>query len=196
MSRYKRFLWILVAVLGAVMVYQFFMMNKNKTTYKQTYYKSEYIFSNDSTSVSIHTVAGFLFKKPEDLKKAMDQFKSLSNKDKLKAYNNMFTKLSKSIKKPIRALSYQSTMTAESTTALKIEENGVVSGLVSSTDDLVKISMGKVDMKLDKNSKVIFSIPKGSKLISVLPTPTSVDGNELIWKGPMDLKFPEVDYKK
>lgn len=196
MSRYNRFLWILVAVLGAVMIYQFFMMNRNKTPYKQTYYVSEYIFDNNSTAVSIHTVARFLFDKPEDLRKAMDRFKSLSNKDKLKAYNDIFAKLSKSLKKPIKALSYQSTMTAENTTTLQIEENGVVSGLVSSTDDHVKIAMGKAEMKLDKNSKVIFDLPKGSKLISALPTPTSVNGNKLIWKGPMDLEFPEVEYKK
>ncbi len=196
MSRYNRFLWILVAVLGAVMIYQFFMMNRNKAPYKQTYYASEYIFSNNSTAVSIHTVARFLFDKPEELKKTMDRFRSLSNKDKLKAYNDIFAKLSKSLKKPIKALSYQSTMTAKNATTLQIEENGIVSGLVSSTDNHVKIAMGKAEMKLDKNSKVIFVLPEGSKLISALPTPTSVNGNKLIWKGPMNLEFPEVEYKK
>ncbi len=196
MSRYNRFLWILVAILGAVMIYQFLMMNRSKPPYKQTYYSSTYVFSNNSSTVTIHTIARFLFNKPEELTKAMNRFKSLNNKEKLKAYNNIFAKLSKSLKRPLKALSYQSTMTAESATKVQIEENGVVSGLINSSGDRVTISMGKAEMKLDENSKVTFILPKGSKLISAFPTPTSVNGNKLIWDGPMKLEFPEVVYKK
>ncbi len=195
MSRYNKLLWIVVAVLAGVMVFQFFYMKK-KPAYKQTYYISEYTFSNNSTAVSIHSIARFVFDKSEDLKKAVEQFGGLSHKDKVKAYSDMFANLSKNTKTSIKVLDYQSTMTTLEGNTLQIEENGVISGIVTSNGDQMKISMGKVGMKLDENSKVIFNFPQSDKIISVSPTPTTVKGNQLIWKGPMDLEFPEVKYKK
>ncbi len=195
MSRYNKLLWMVVAVLAAVMIFQFFYMKK-KPAYKQTYYISEYTFSNDSTAVSIHSVARFVFDKPEDLKKAVDQFGKLSHKDKLKAYSDMFTNLSKNTKTTIKVLDYQSTMTTLKDNVLQIEENGVISGIVTYDGDQMKVSMGKVGMKLDENSRVTFNFPQSDKIISVSPTPTVANVDQLIWKGPMDLKFPEVKYKK
>ncbi len=195
MSRYNKLLWIVVAVLAGVMVFQFFHIKKSPA-YKQTYYISEYTFSNNSTAVSIHSVARFVFDKPEELKKAAKQFEGLSHKDKIKAYSDMFANLSKNAKIPLKVLDYQSTMTIFKGNTMQIEENGVISGIVVPDGDVIKVSMGKVGMKLDKNSKVTFNFPKSDKIISISPTPTVASGNRLIWKGPMDLKFPEVEYKK
>lgn len=195
MSRYNKLLWIVVAVLAAVMVFQFFYLRR-KPAYRQTYYISEYTFSTSSTAVSIHSVARFVFDKSEDLKKAVEQFGGLSHEDKVKAYSDMFTNLSKNAKISVKVLDYQSTMTTLEGNTLQIEENGVISGIVASEGDRMKVSMGKVGMKLDKNSKVIFNFPQSEKIISVSSTPTVVNRNQLIWKGPMDLEFPEVEYKK
>ncbi len=195
MSRYNKFLWIVVAVLIGVMIFQFFFM-KRKPAYHQTYYKSEYLFSNDSTSVSIHSVAKFAFNKADEMKKAVEQFQKMSSADKLKAYKEMFANLSKNTKVKINVLGYQSTMTTFGATGLKIEEKGIISGIIKQKGKITTVGMGNVEMKLDENSEVIFVLPKGSKLVSVVPTPTSVKENELIWKGPMNLKFPEVEYER
>ncbi len=195
MSRYNKFLWIVVAVLVGVMVFQFFFMRK-KPSYHQTYYKSEYIFSDNSTAVSIHSVAKFAFNKADDMKKAVGEFQKMSRSDKLKAYQDMFTNLSKNTKVKVNVIDYQSTMTTFGATGLKIEETGVISGIMEKDGKNTKIGMGEVEMKLDENSEVMFIFPKDVKIISVVPTPTTIEGNELIWKGPMDLKFPEVEYTK
>jgi hypothetical protein len=195
MSKYNKFLWIVVAVLVGVMAFQFFFMKK-KPNYHQTYYRSEYIFSNDSTSVSIQSVAKFAFNKASDMNKAVEEFQKMSKTDKLKAYKEMFANLSKNTNVKVNVLDYQSTMTTFGATGLKIEEKGVISGVIKQNDGNMHVGMGNVEMKLDGNSEVIFTFPKDVKVVSVTPTPTIAKNNELIWKGPMDLKFPEVEYEK
>ncbi|WP_456399151.1 DUF4897 domain-containing protein [Mesoaciditoga sp.] len=195
MSKYNKLLWIVVAALAGVMVFQFFFM-KRKTPYHQTYYRSEYVFSNDSTAVTIRSVAKFSFDKVGDMKKAIDQFEKMTKSDKLKAYKEMFKNLSKNTKVNIEVLDYKSTMTTFGSTGLKIDETGVIAGIIKRDGKKMSVGMGNVEMKLDGNSEVIFSFPENVKIISVSPTPTLKRENELIWKGPMNLKFPEVEYVK
>lgn len=194
MSRYNRFLWIVVGVLAVVMIAQFFFTNR-KPPYDQTYYYSEYIFSATST-VNVHSIARFDFHNTADLKKAEDQFKGLSQEDKMKSYRDMFANLSKSTKIPITVVSYHSTMTSVDSNTLQIDERSSINGILTLGATGNRISMGGVTMKLDQNSEVIFRLPQGSKVLSVAPTPTSADGATLTWKGPQELKFPEVTYKK
>ncbi len=195
MSRYNKFLWIVVAVLAGVMVFQFFFL-KRKPAYHQTYYRSEYIFSNNSTAVTILSVADFKFNKASDMDKAVTQFKKMSHADKLKAYKEMFANLAKNTKVSVKVLDYQSTLTTFGATGLKIEEKGVITGVLKEDGNTVHVGMGNVEMKLDANSKVIFKFPSSWKIVSVVPTPTSAKDNVLIWQGPMNLKFPEVECKK
>ncbi len=194
MSRYNRFLWIVVGVLAVVMIAQFFFTNR-KPPYDQTYYYSKYTFGATS-AVSINSIARFNFHTAADLKKAEDQFKGLSQDQKLKSYKDMFDNLSKSTKIPVTVLSYHSTMTAIDSNVLQIDESSTIKGILTASSTENRITMGGVTMKLDKNSEVIFRLPDGSQILSVAPTPTSIEGATLTWKGAQELKFPEVTYKK
>ncbi len=195
MSRYNKFLWIVVAVLAGVMIFQFFFLNR-KPAYRQVYYRSEYIFSPNSSAVTILSVAKFDFKNASDMNKAVSQFKKMSKTDKLKAYKKMFVDLAKKTKVNVDVLDYQSTLTTFGATGLKIEEKGVISGITKKDGKYWKIGMGSVEMKLDANAKVIFKFPSSWKIVSVVPTPTFIKDNILTWEGPMNLKFPEVEFEK
>lgn len=195
MSKYNKFLWIMVGVLAVVMIVQFVMTANRKPPYEQLAYQAEYIFTY-STPVVINDSVKLYYSNSSDLQKALDEYNKLSPQDKFKSYQQMFENLSKSTKISFVPLSYDSTATVLNPNTLEFIEHSVVDGIVTVKGSNYYVSMGTIGMKLDKNSFVTFKFPQGSNIISVKPTPTSVSGSTLTWQGPMDLSFPEVVFTK
>ncbi len=195
MSKYNKFLWIMVGVLVVVMVVQFLLTTNKKPPYEQLSYYAEYTF-NYATPVSIYDTVSLYYANSNDLKNALSEFNKLTPADKLNSYKGMFTNLAKSTKIDLNAISYSSTATVVNDNTLKFNESSVVDGIVKVNGNDYQISMGKISMKLDKNSEVVFKFPAGTKILSISPTPTTIDNAVLIWKGPVDLQFPEVVYTK
>ncbi|HEU23903.1 MAG: DUF4897 domain-containing protein [Athalassotoga sp.] len=195
MSKYNRFLWIMVGVLVVVMVVQFVITANRKPPYEQIAYQAEYIFTY-STPVVINDSVKLYYANSNDLQKALDEYNKLSPQDKFKSYQQMFDNLSKSTKLNLVPVSYDSTATVLNPNTLQFTEHSVVDGIVTVKGSNYYVSMGKIGMKLDKNSIVTFEFPLDSRIISVSPTPTTISNSTLTWQGPMDLSFPEVVFTR
>lgn len=195
MKKYNKFLWIMVGVLVVVMIVQFVLTTNRKPPYQQLSYQAEYIF-NYATPVVINDSVKLYYANPSDLQKAIDEFNKLSPQDKFKSYQQMFQNLSNSTKLSLIPISYDSTATIINANTLQFNEHSVVDGIVTVKGSDYIVSMGKVGMKLDNGSAVTFKFPSGSKVISVNPTPTTIENSMLTWNGPMDLSFPEIIYTK
>ncbi len=195
MSKYNKFLWIMVGVLVVVMVIQFVITSNRKPPYEQIAYQAEYIFTY-STPVVINDSVKLYYPNSNDLQKALDEYNKLSPQDKFKSYQQMFDNLSKSTKLSLVPVSYDSTAIVLNPNTLQFTEHSVVDGIVTLNGSNYYVSMGKVGMKLDKNSIVTFKFPQGAKIISVSPTPTTISNSALTWEGPMDLSFPEVVFTR
>ncbi|BBJ27830.1 DUF4897 domain-containing protein [Athalassotoga saccharophila] len=195
MSKYNKFLWIMVGVLVVVMVVQFVITANRKPPYEQIAYQAEYIFTY-STPVVINDSVKLYYPNSNDLQKALDEYNKLSPQDKFKSYQQMFDNLSKSTKLSLVPISYDSTAIVLNPNTLQFTEHSVVDGIVTVKGSNYYVSMGKVGMKLDKNSVVTFEFPQDSKIISVNPTPTTISNSSLTWEGPMDLSFPEVVFTR
>ncbi|PMP70505.1 MAG: hypothetical protein C0176_00230 [Mesoaciditoga sp.] len=195
MSKYNRFLWIMVGVLVVVMVVQFVITANKKPPYEQIAYQAEYIFTY-STPVVINDSVKLYYANSNDLQKALDEYNKLSPQDKFKSYQQMFDNLSKSTKLNLVPVSYDSTATVLNPNTLQFTEHSVVDGIVTVKGSNYYVSMGKIGMKLDKNSIVTFEFPLDSRIISVSPTPTTISNSTLTWQGPMDLSFPEVVFTR
>ncbi len=195
MSKYNRFLWIMVGVLVVVMVVQFVITANRKPPYEQIAYQAEYIFTY-STPVVINDSVKLYYANSNDLQKALDEYNKLSPQDKFKSYQQMFDNLSKSTKLNLVPVSYDSTATVLNPNTLQFTEHSVVDGIVTVKGSNYYVSMGKIGMKLDKNSIVTFEFPLDSRIISVSPTPTTISNSTLTWQGPVDLSFPEVVFTR
>ncbi len=195
MRKYNKFLWIMVGVLVVVMIVQFILTTNRKPPYQQLSYQAEYIFDY-ATPVTINDSVKLYYANPSDLQKAIDEFNKLTPQDKFKSYQQMFQNLSNSTKLSLIPVSYDSTATVINANTLQFNEHSVVDGIVTVNGSDYVVSMGKVGMKLDNGSVVTFKFPKGSKIISVSPTPTTIDNSVLTWEGPMNLSFPEIVYTK
>ncbi len=195
MRKYNKFLWIMVGVLVVVMIVQFILTTNKKPPYQQLSYQAEYIFDY-ATPVTINDSVKLYYANPSDLQKAIDEFNKLTPQDKFKSYQQMFQNLSNSTKLSLIPVSYDSTATVINANTLQFNEYSVVDGIVTVNGSDYVVSMGKVGMKLDNGSVVTFKFPKGSKIISVSPTPTTIDNSVLTWEGPMNLSFPEIVYTK
>ncbi len=195
MRKYNRFLWIMVGVLVVVMIVQFILTTNRKPPYQQLSYQAEYIFDY-ATPVTINDSVKLYYENPSDLQKAIEEFNKLTPQEKFKSYQQMFQNLSNSTKLSLIPVSYDSTATVINANTLQFNEHSVVDGIVTVNGSDYVVSMGKVGMKLDNGSVVTFKFPKGSKIISVSPTPTTIDNSVLTWEGPMNLSFPEIVYTK
>ncbi len=195
MRKYNRFLWIMVGVLVVVMIVQFILTTNRKPPYQQLSYQAEYIFDY-ATPVTINDSVKLYYENSSDLQKAIDEFNKLTPQEKFKSYQQMFQNLSNSTKLSLIPVSYDSTATVINANTLQFNEHSVVDGIVTVNGSDYMVSMGKVGMKLDNGSVVTFKFPKGSKIISVSPTPTTIDNSVLTWEGPMNLSFPEIVYTK
>ncbi len=195
MRKYNRFLWIMVGVLVVVMIVQFILTTNRKPPYQQLSYQAEYIFDY-ATPVTINDSVKLYYENSSDLQKAIEEFNKLTPQEKFKSYQQMFQNLSNSTKLSLIPVSYDSTATVINANTLQFNEHSVVDGIVTVNGSDYMVSMGKVGMKLDNGSVVTFKFPKGSKIISVSPTPTTIDNSVLTWEGPMNLSFPEIVYTK
>ncbi len=195
MRKYNKFLWIMVGVLVVVMIVQFILTTNKKPPYQQLSYQAEYIFDY-ATPVTINDSVKLYYANPSDLQKAIDEFNKLTPQEKFKSYQQMFQNLSNSTKLSFVPVSYDSTATIVNANTLQFNEHSVVDGIITVNGSDYIVSMGKVGMKLDNGSIVTFRFPNGSKIISVSPTPTTVENSVLTWEGPMNLSFPEVIYTK
>uniref|UniRef100_A0A7V3VS84 DUF4897 domain-containing protein n=1 Tax=Mesoaciditoga lauensis TaxID=1495039 RepID=A0A7V3VS84_9BACT len=195
MSRYNKFLWIMVGVLVVVMVVQFIYTTNRKPPYEQLSYYANYTFGY-ATPVSIYDDVQLYYANPSDLQKALQEFNKLTPQDKFNSYTSMFDNLSKSTKIQFKAISYQSSATIIGDNTLQFNESSVVDGIVTLNGGEYRISMGNIGIKLDKGSEIVFTFPQGTRIISVKPTPTTVSDGILTWKGPVNLTFPEVVYTK
>ncbi len=195
MRKYNRFLWIMVGVLVVVMIVQFILTTNRKPPYQQLSYQAEYIFDY-ATPVTINDSVKLYYENSSDLQKAIEEFNKLTPQEKFKSYQQMFQNLSNSTKLSLIPVSYDSTATVINANTLQFNEHSVVDGIVTVKGSDYMVSMGKVGMKLDNGSVVTFKFPKGSKIISVSPTPTTIDNSVLTWEGPMNLSFPEIVYTK
>jgi len=195
MRKYNRFLWIMVGVLVVVMIVQFILTTNRKPPYQQLSYQAEYIFDY-ATPVTINDSVKLYYENSSDLQKAIEEFNKLTPQEKFKSYQQMFQNLSNSTKLSLIPVSYDSTATVINANTLQFNEHSVVDGIVTVNGSDYVVSMGKVGMKLDNGSVVTFKFPKGSKIISVSPTPTTIDNSVLTWEGPMNLSFPEIVYTK
>lgn len=194
MAKYNKFLWIMVGVLVVVMVVQFVLTTNRKPHYQLLSYQAQYTFGY-ATSVVITDSLKLYYANQSDLQKDLSEF-NLSPQDKFDSYKKMFQNLSNSTKLSLIPLSYESTPIVVNPNTLQFNEQSVVDGIVTVNGPNYMVSMGKVEMKLYKGSIVTFKFPDGTKIISVIPTPTSIGTSTLSWDGPMNLSFPEVIYKK
>lgn len=195
MAKYNKFLWIMVGVLVVVMIVQFILTTNKKSPYQQLSYEAEYTFGY-TAYVDINDSVKLYYENQSDLQKALNEFDKLSPQEKFESYKKMFQNLSNSTKLSLVPLSYESTAIVVNPNTLQFNEQSVVDGIVTVSGSDYKVSMGKVGMKLDKGSVVTFKFPNGSKVISSIPTPTSIGTATLSWDGPMNLSFPEVIYRK
>ena len=193
MSGFNRLLLIIIVVMIVIMGVQTLMIFLRKPNFTQVYYRACYTFKENGETVMDHTVK-LAFKKYEDLKNALNNFRQSSREDKMKVYKDVIGKLSKDIGRDLEVVSFASTA-SEVDGLLQIHEVGVIKGIVKKEDDYNEISLGDNEIMLSGDSKLIFTLPEGAKVISVTPTPTQMRENVLVWVGPGKLKFPTVKYK-
>jgi hypothetical protein len=56
--------------------------------------------------------------------------------------------------------------------------------------------MGKLQINSNKDSEFFVKLPENSEIISIDPTPTSIDKNNLKWMGESLKYFPTVVYTR
>ncbi|MCD6545144.1 MAG: DUF4897 domain-containing protein [Thermotogae bacterium] len=194
MSNFNKFLIVLIVIMAAIMVFQIFWAFSRRPNFTQVYYRATYTFSKSGETIMDH-VARFAFKKYEDFRKTLDNFRNYSHDEKKKAYVDVMARLSKDIGQEIKVISYNSTAT-EYEGLLQIHEIGVVKGFIKQSEDGVKeVNLGDNEINLSGDSRIIFVLPKDSEIVEVEPTPSERKGNILVWNLQGKMKFPKVKYK-
>ena len=194
MSNFNKFLIVLIVIMAAIMVFQIFWAFSRRPNFTQVYYRATYTFSKSGETIMDH-VARFAFKKYEDFRKTLDNFRNYSHDEKKKAYVDVMARLSKDIGQEIKVISYNSTDT-EYEGLLQIHEIGVVEGFIKQSEDGVKeVNLGDNEINLSGDSRIIFVLPKDSEIVEVEPTPSERKGNILVWNLQGKMKFPKVKYK-
>jgi len=194
MSNFNKFLIVLIVIMAAIMVFQIFWAFSRRPNFTQVYYRATYTFSKSGETIMDH-VARFAFKKYEDFRKTLDNFRNYSHDEKKKAYVDVMARLSKDIGQEIKVISYNSTAT-EYEGLLQIHEIGVVEGFIKQSEDGVKeVNLGDNEINLSGDSRIIFVLPKDSEIVEVEPTPSERKGNILVWNLQGKMKFPKVKYK-
>ena len=181
MSSFNRLLLIIIIVMIVIMGVQTLMIFLRKPNFTQVYYRACYTSRENGEIVM-------------DLRNALNNFRQSSKEDKMKVYKDVIGKLSKDIGRELQVVSFVSTA-SEVDGLLQIHEIGVVKGIIKRENGYNEISLGDNEIMLSGDSKLIFTLPEGAKVISVVPTPTQMKENVLVWVGPGKLKFPTVKYK-
>jgi len=186
----KTLLYILIAFVAVFLIFDIFSLFARKPKFEVTFYqtKVEADFSDTST---ITTLAGLYFKKEKDLLDYKESYINAASS----TFIDYFKKISDEIGKNLIVVEYKNNAT-ERAGILEIEEIAVIKNLVSINDNQYELSMGKLQINSNKDSEFIVLLPENSKIISVDPTPTSIDKNSLKWIGETLGYFPTIVYKK
>jgi len=186
----KTLLYILIAFVAVFLIFDIFSLFARKPKFEVTFYqtKVEADFSDASTITSL---ADLYFKKDEDLLNYKESYLNAASS----TFIDYFKKISDEIGKNLIVISYKNNAT-ERAGILEIEEIAVIKNLVSKKDNQYELSMGKLQINSNKDSEFVIKLPENSKIISIDPTPTSIDKNILKWMGESLEYFPTVIYTK
>lgn len=194
MSRFNKFLIIMIVIMAGITIFQIFWSFSKRQNFTQVYYRATYTFSKSGETTMDH-VARFAFKKYDDFRKTLNNFKNFSRDEKEKAYADVMNRLSKDIGQEIKVVSYNSTAT-EYEGLLQVHEIGVVEGFIrQSVDGTKEVNLGENEINLTGDSRIIFVLPEDAQIIEVEPTPSERRGNVLVWNPQGRMKFPRVKYK-
>lgn len=186
----KTLLYILIAFVAIFLIFDIFSLFTRKPKFEVTFYQT--IVEADFSEVStITTLADLYFKKDEDLVNYKESYLNAASS----TFIDYFKKISEEIGRDLIVVTYKNNA-IERAGILEIEEIAVIKNLVSKKGDQFDLSMGKLQINSNKDSEFFVKLPENSEIISIDPTPTSVDKNILKWMGESLKYFPTVVYTR
>lgn len=186
----KTLLYILIAFVAIFLIFDIFSLFTRKPKFEVTFYQT--IVEADFSEVStITTLADLYFKKDEDLVNYKESYLNAASS----TFIDYFKKISEEIGRDLIVVTYKNNA-IERAGILEIEEIAVIKNLVSKKGDQFELSMGKLQINSNKDSEFFVKLPENSEIISIDPTPTSVDKNILKWMGESLKYFPTVVYTR
>lgn len=186
----KTLLYILIAFVAIFLIFDIFSLFTRKPKFEVTFYQT--IVEADFSEVStITTLADLYFKKDEDLVNYKESYLNAASS----TFIDYFKKISEEIGRDLIVVTYKNNA-IERAGILEIEEIAVIKNLVSKKGDQFELSMGKLQINSNRDSEFFVKLPENSEIISIDPTPTSVDKNILKWMGESLKYFPTVVYTR
>lgn len=186
----KTLLYILIAFVAIFLIFDIFSLFTRKPKFEVTFYQT--IVEADFSEVStITTLADLYFKKDEDLVNYKESYLNAASS----TFIDYFKKISEEIGRDLIVVTYKNNA-IERAGILEIEEIAVIKNLVSKKGDQFELSMGKLQINSNKDSEFFVKLPENSEIISIDPTPTSIDKNNLKWMGESLKYFPTVVYTR
>ncbi|ANQ53929.1 hypothetical protein BG95_05785 [Thermosipho sp. 1063] len=184
----KTLFYILLFMIVAFLIFDFFTIFNRKPKFDITYYQT-IIETDYSNAATITTIAGLSF---NDLKE-MENYKVSYTQNSSATFLDYFKKISEEIGKNMSVKMYKNSA-SERAGILEIQEIAVIENLVTIGNNKYTLSLGNIQINPNENSSFIVYIPKESALISAQPTPTSIIKNKLYWSGNTLKNFPTVIY--
>jgi hypothetical protein len=180
----------LIAFVAIFLIFDIFSLFTRKPKFEVTFYQT--IVEADFSEVStITTLADLYFKKDEDLVNYKESYLNAASS----TFIDYFKKISEEIGRDLIVVTYKNNA-IERAGILEIEEIAVIKNLVSKKGDQFELSMGKLQINSNRDSEFFVKLPENSEIISIDPTPTSVDKNILKWMGESLKYFPTVVYTR
>ncbi|KLO22092.1 hypothetical protein X275_06900 [Marinitoga sp. 1197] len=186
-------IFALIFIVG-IGIFNYFMA-KNARIDFDIINNDNYYYIQDNGNVIMLSKVTVQAKDEKSYNKLLESYKK-PDSEKRKVYEDFISNLTKKTGRMFELISVQSTVSVSDGYKINVIEKSEIKGFIQKKDNN-KYEFSLDDQKINLNSATLYIYkPENWDFIKVIPNPTEITENYLLWKNTGEIEFPEVTLER